>query len=620
MIPIPGDLYPDTHKIHINTPKLPPPSSFIAQFEQIRTEEQNRSDLIKRKESHLINHLSPIVEKLSQCELLAFDFAVFLDSTNSDQIQTLFQDCFSISDGHYKFNFADVKSVANHIRNLIKFIQTCETQFHQPDPSHGAHLYIAENSKLFHSYLKQCLTDSENLFRTLQDQLQNTPFSLQIPIDMTETVETDSKEFANWLLSQGRVSHSIQIKQLANRLAYRLTTIFNLQETVTRYRELSSICDTSKSTEFYSPDSIINSPEYQLITKKIIFFSHLLSTSKLDQINDFAYQLKHKLDNNWSTYESRIAWKYQDYLKDIQTYSSRIEENRKYLEDRIKQLTPMAQDFFANFGGRFSKGGSKYLTFAIPQTIDNLKRRFTDQNIVRKINQILRLNDDIEMVYNDGLKYIDKIMSIERQITEANVRFNVVDDNAQLAANRKLTDSMAQRMKNYLKQIHANNQELIETYSKIQSLADVENKIESNLLNCIEEFNNENESQVGNTSSEELENQREQLLQKIKEFDEKIVYLQKSVYDINEKRASLGQDTSQKSELATPVNQAYQNSFYQLQQKVICPACNFNRRNILIEQCGHVVCNTCFEKARQKRNPICPVCRKSYRSDEYDVL
>ena len=55
-----------------------------------------------------------------------------------------------------------------------------------------------------------------------------------------------------------------------------------------------------------------------------------------------------------------------------------------------------------------------------------------------------------------------------------------------------------------------------------------------------------------------------------------------------------------------------------MEEKLLCPICCNNEKDIVINSCKHRFCQTCIDKLKNKDN-LCPTCRKEIK-DTYKVF
>ncbi|KAK8889616.1 E3 ubiquitin-protein ligase bre1 [Tritrichomonas musculus] len=622
MIKAPIELYPGNHDSDTFLLSLPPPpTSFLAQFEQLSTYVKYVQNQCQNQENELMHNIKPVLDVLTQCELLAFDLAVFLDGSRRDEIHGFFEKCFSITDGNYSFNINNPKSTLAHFKYILNFISNMNIHYHNlPHLDTNSCLGDSSNQS-FEKQLYGCIVNSMQLFSSSRPPSNLNSKYLSINANFKTKVETDSQEFANWLLNRYKVTPSIKIRELANRLAFRLTTLFDLQETITKMRELCSTADTARENELYTISSIQESEKYKLLKNQCQFFAVIIKYINLDRISDLAAKLTNELKNQGPHFVNEMSTQYDVYLNEIQTYDHWVKENEREVQRLKQNLSPLAQQYMKIFNDYLPSLDDSYNSFAIPRAIKSFRAKYNDPFIVRKVEEINSKYEEICRIYKESLTVAYKIRDLERNILDINSKIYCFDSN-QVKDFEKKAEDLIERLKIFMKMVKPSNIEFEHIAEKLKGLSKKIEMIETSLFAHFEEFKNSLKNEyVQLPLQRDIAKQREELLQKIKEADQQLIESHKFVYDIREKKASLGKWSEISSELAgANVNNVYQSNYAQMEKMIICPICNCNYRNVLIEECGHIICSFCFEECRNKKNCVCPVCKKAFKPNEFEIM
>lgn len=625
MISTPSELYPGNNDLE-NLPLqfTPPPTSFLAQFEQLSTYTKYVENKIQSQESEIINTLKPISTIIKQLELVAFDLAVFLDNSHRGQIHEFFERCFSMENGKYSFSLTNPKSVLNHVKYLLSLIASMNLYL-KSQPFYKSNMCIGDTSDTqFEEQLKHYLRESMQFFSDVASRANRNPSKgLALNCNFKVKVETDSKEFAKFLLSLYKVPPSIKITKLANRLAFRLTTIFDLQESITKMRELCSIQDTAKDNELYDIDSIKQSEQYKLLNQRCHFLSVFMKHVKLDQLSEIAYQLTCDLTKQGIEFDKNQQQQHEVMFSEIQNYEQWLNDNEIAVQQLNQKLTPLAKQFFSIFNESLPSKEPSYNTFAFPKAISICKSRLSnDAEKLKKVDQIYNLYTEISKIYDDCLHSAYRIRDLEFDIIDINSKIMYQDGSNEIIDLKKKADGLADQISYFLRSIKPQNIQSKDLIIRLKKSADVIQKIESDIFKSIELFNRSLKSEAQQLPlSTSLNKQRDELLRKIREADRKLIETKKVLYDINEKKAAHGKWSEMKNDTICPnVNGIYQSNFTQMENMMMCKACKSNYRNVLIEECGHVVCPACFEDAIAKEPCLCPQCRQPFDMNEFIVL
>lgn len=628
MIKAPPELYSGNYDLE-NQPLsfTPPPTSFLAQFEQLSTLAKYFEKQIENEENVLTNTLKPILMLLNQLELFAFDFATLLDVSHRDQIQDFFEKSFSMEEGNYSFSLINPKSILSHFNYLLIIIQNI-SNFIQSQQNYDTNICIGDSTdSTFEEQLNSFLLASSQYYSDVSSKSETHPDkNLTINCNFKTKIETDSQDFASWLLKLYKVSPSVKITSLANRLAYRLTTIFDLQESITKMRELSSTSETARENELYDISSIIGSEKYKQLNERCLFLSLFVKYSNLDKLSESAYHLSCELEKQGIEFDKIQQRQQEELFNEIKTYDKWLNDNEIAVQQLKQDLSPLAKQHIEIFNDYLPNIDSSYNSFAFSKAINYCRSNTNNDpekvKKMKKIDQIQNLYSEISEIYDDGVKRAYKIRDLEFQIIDINSKIMYCDDNSGFREFKKQADRLIDQLEYFLGMIKPNNRDSEELIMKMKKHGATVEMIESKMMSFIDQFNESLQSEAQSFPlPTDLLKQRDDLRARIKEADEELVKTRKIVYDIKEKKASLGKWSELSTDLmGANVNSVYQSNYQQMEKIVVCPVCKTNHRNVLIEECGHIICSYCFEECRNKKPCVCPQCKQPFRMNDFDIL
>lgn len=622
MIKAPPELYPGNTDLEtLPLSFTPPPTSFLAQFEQLSNLSKYFEKQIEGEENILINTLKPILSVLNQLELFTFDFVALLDVSHREQIQDFFEKNFMMEDDNYSFSLTNSESILSHIKYLLIIIQNISKYF-QREQFDGSNLCLGNTEdSLFEEQLSHYLLASSKFFSDVSSlQAQDQDKGLNINCNFKTKIETDSKDFAAWLLNLYKSAPTLQITTLANRLAFRLTTIFDLQESITKMRELCSTSETARENELYDIKSILESENYKLLKERCLFLSLFIKYSNIDILSESARTLACEIEKYGLEYDKNQQTQIEACFKEIHSYDKWIKENEMAVEQMKLNLSPDAKQHITIFSDYLSNLDSSYNSYAFPIAISRCR---SNTNISsEKLKKIQNLHSDISRIYDDCVKSAYKIKELEFQVIDLNSKILFYDESSEFRDFKKQTDRLIEKLEYFLRMIKPDNRNSEELIMKMKKHGDTIESIEKKLFDFIDQFNESLKSEAQSYPlPTNLTKQRDDLCAKIKEADNILVNTKKLVYDIKEKKASLGKWSELSTELiGSNVNSVYQSNFQQMEKMIMCPVCKVNYRNRLIEDCGHIICADCFDECISKKPCVCPQCKQPFKMYDYDIL
>ena len=599
----------------------PPPSSYLAQFEQLRTKVANYEYQLRDKQKHTMNNFECILNLFNTCEMLALNFAILVDlpfDEKNKKLQDLFDRCFSIRNGSYLYNLNNPDGLSQHLMFLINFIIECNTTFKKNNIFESAVEMSIDLEQNCLYTLNQQLDASNALFSSISKNLPNPDSRMNLDINYgstTNNIEENSQIFAHWLINEYNISLPLKIERLTNCLSYRLTTISNLQEIVTKLSEISSLYNSSTHEELYDAKVIVNHEKYKSLVNICCFIKKIIQCIDFNKIGALTHKLSADLEEQTKTFENSMKLRLESYENEYDSLSHWISQNEKALIALKKTLSSTVQENMKIFSDLLPSNSNPIT----PQDFYNIRGRARDSTLVMKIDNLQNIYQQCNDIYQSGLSNTKEVRDFERKIIDINSKRSFFSDTEHDETQQQNIIDLNSNLKHFLDFMAPSNEKYKEVGEEIEKLDEKTTAIEKRLTESFDKI----KISIGNQKlpiPTNVMKKREKLLDKIKRLDEKIIEKKKQLYELTEERSINGKAHIDEDKKADVVNPIYQSNFAVIEKKIICPVCHLNYRNILLEECGHVVCKYCFEEKRSKKHSMCPICHKEYDYNFYTVL
>jgi hypothetical protein len=218
-------------------PRAPP--TLVSQFSQLLSRVENEQNQNTELLSQTNDLLESLTNVLTALELVCFDFAIcdyIFNVGDPAKLSLLFDTCFLRRGPASSFDLQDIDSVGVHYRWLIDQILAHQTSTIRART--GAPHFESLNAALTQQ-LESFLRSAERPPRLKCPRIERRVHFGDIAPDQS------SLEFTKFICL--RVLHSIPIssplKQLIGRIAYRLTSVHQIQERITLLRD-SAECES----------------------------------------------------------------------------------------------------------------------------------------------------------------------------------------------------------------------------------------------------------------------------------------------------------------------------------------------------------------------------------------
>ncbi|OHT17332.1 hypothetical protein TRFO_12500 [Tritrichomonas foetus] len=610
-----------------------PPTSLLGELEIKRTHLANLQAENEETQKSINSYFSTISKLMFALETMAFDLDIsvdwygFFNLDNNQSKEKKIEHSLELMDHCFKLDEKDLPNLSNskfmekHIKFLIDSIVNNNgiirgRPYEKIETTGKVELFLEIESKL------DKFIEIENELFSNHFLIKNYEPSLEIDLDYNPEFVVNYNEFAQWILGRFEVAPPPNLKRLANRMAYRLTSVFQLQEKISKLKLISELVENTNPDELIDVNAITTSQNYKNINRLQRYIQQIVKTLNFEKTGKSIVDNKNKIKIELYNLEKYLQQNYERYQQRCNEFIRIIgqqERDFEILKQKLNQTVQHQISIFAN-NSLPDRNDNKYSH--IIKLINEIKLHSSNPDYIKAIDQILEICKDSKIHYSNALDVAYKLRNHERAIFDNNSK-RMLDEGYRNDDFRDLINNLIDRRNRYLREVAPVHETLEGILKRIRhcnsNSINLNKKIIEFFSQIKEEFIDHNEELTNNL--DELSVERNDILNQLDSLNDEIAELEREVYYRCEDRAALGQSSTQRDDQPKEeVNSVFQDNLILYEQKIICPACRRNLRCILIDECGHVVCRKCFEEKRKNKIPTCPICDIDYSPNDYTIL
>ena len=558
-----------------------------------------RSNAAERlKNEQLLGIISDLIENV---ELLCFDLGMcdyIFDPKDGSALRELFERCFQLKEKQAVVSYVDVDSIRAHMSYLFERIEYFQsnTQLNQ------------SNCPSFDSIEKGLVVELQQHLKQVKGLVkkrsggESEKFS---GIDVNEYFGFDPKpgacEFAKFMRKEVLKEDALSpdLKELINRVAYRMTVLNQLQEQISVMR---SIADSEFGME---KEDVLRSPYMQLLLDSCCFLKRILKVSDKARLGLKMRNVTAMLQDEREVFREFVTALFEKEsgeLRELEAALEKDEQANQEMSGSVKPILSHLSDLLDEDRLRDMGGDVR----SIFQKIDMAKRSDIQQiDTLRRIEGLLSQG-------MDGYREVKRALFQDRNLLSSLVdRYRAEDSPRRLETENALLDGYQTTLRDWIRSKKGRKpgnvvnelKSLLATLSSQMAQTQViERKFDEMLA-----MNSDHVAIAIDQKTAEIDAAKETL----KALDQQLGELEIELHDLRERRAakfSLGEETQDGSD--EYINSVFESNLKSLMEKITCPVCKSRQRDTIILTCGHALCRECIENCDIRK--ACPVCLKAY--------
>ena len=558
-----------------------------------------RSSAAERlKSEQLLSIISDLIENV---ELLCFDLGMcdyIFDPKEGSALRELFERCFQLKEKQAAMSYLDVDSIRAHLSYLFEKIGYFQsnTQLNQSNcPSFdsiekGLVVELQQHLKQAKGLVKKRSGDEDGAFSG---------------IDVNEYFSFDPKlgacEFAKFMRTEVLKVETLapDLKDLINRVAYRMTVLNQLQEQISVIR---SIADSEFGME---TEDVLRSPYMQLLLDSCCFLKRILKVSDKARLGLKMRNVTAMLQDEREVFKEfvmALLEKESGELRELEAAVEKDEQANQEMSGTVKPLLSHLSDLLDE-GRLRDMGGDMRSIF---QKIDMAK-----QMDIQHIDT-LRRTEGLLSQGMDGYREVKRALFQDRNLLSTLVdRYRAEDSPRRLETEKTLLDAYQTTLCDWIRSKKGRKpgkvvnelKSLLATLSgQMAQTQVIERKFDEMLA-----MNSDHVAVAIDQKTAEIDAAKETL----KDLDLQLGELEIELHDLRERRAARfnwGEEAQDGSD--EYINSVFESNLKSLMEKITCPVCKARQRDTIILTCGHALCRECIENCDIRK--ACPVCLKAY--------
>lgn len=567
----------------------------------VREVDRDRTAM-KKKNERILEIITDLIENI---ELLCFDLGIcdyIFEPKDGKALQELFERCFELSDTSSRINYLEPESLRAHLSYLLEKIEYFQgnTQSNQSNCPTFDSIRRSLNDT-FQQHLKQAKSLAKKSSSVKE-------VSLDVPVNLDEYFSFDPSPaacaFAKFIykhvLRPGTLTP--ELKDMLNRVSYRLTVLQQLQHQISVVRDLAADVSSDEA------EDVSRSPHMELLADCCCFLKRILTVMDRSKLTTKLREVSEMLKDERDSFSQFCA-------QLVENESNAIQELEASLVTSEKQREALKQ----SLGGSAGRVAEAFLDNipvdeecdlrSVFQKIDTAK--MMNLQHMEKLRHIERLLDEGNAAFVDGIRDFRKLRAQERLLVTGRAtrlrnedcehrfeqEYSLLDEyqnalRAVISTKNSKTNRVLASLTGLLKTLndHVSQSEILE--AKVEKLLTLD---QSDVVMAIEQ------------KKTDIDSAKETL----KNLDEELGRLEIEMYSLREKAAARAKIHEEQVEDTDEfINSVFESNLKSVMEKITCPLCKSRKRDTIITTCGHALCRRCIDDCEIRRS--CPVCLKSY--------